>query len=154
LGTFLFLGPVYSLLFPLAILYILNLKCIEIYNDKIIRKVAVKWLPPFETVLQFRLNELKFKVFGKSYGSYAIVFYNSNKDFYVSLLLGVLFLSILHKKVINISINTNNPSFGFISDEKSDMLKLIDFLIENCKREKDKERLEKLREEVSAWKNK
>jgi len=38
--------------------------------------------------------------------------------------------------------------------KKSDMLKLIDFLIENCKREEDKERLEKLREEVSAWKNK
>jgi hypothetical protein len=146
-----FLGPIYSLVFPLLILYILNLKCIEIYNSKIIQKVAVKWLPPFETVLQFRLNELKFRVFDKSYGSYTIVFYNSNKDIYVFLLLGVLFLSILYKKVINIRIN---PSFGLISDEKSSMLKLIDILIENCKRKEDKERLEKLRKEVLAWKNK
>ncbi len=127
-----FLCPVFSLLVSLLILYILNLKCIEIYNDKIIRKVAVKWLFPFGKVLQFRLNELKFRVFDRS-GVYTIVFYNSNK-------------------AIEIVIDTS--LFGFISYEKSDMLKLIDFLIENCKREEDKEVLEKLREEVSAWKNK
>jgi len=120
------------LLVSLLILYILNLKCIEIYNDKIIRKVAVKWLFPFGKVLQFRLNELKFRVFDRS-GVYTIVFYNSNK-------------------AIEIIIDTS--LFGFISYEKSDMLKLIDILIENCKREEDKEVLEKLRKEVSAWKNK
>jgi len=54
------------------------------------------------------------------------------------------------RKYINISIN---PSFGLISDEKSDMLELIDILIENCKKEKDKERLKKLKKEVLAWKN-
>ena len=147
---FYFLGPVYSLLFLLLILNILNLRCIEIYNSKIIQKVAVKWLPPFERVIRFRLNEMKFKVFYNYSRSYIIVFHNFNKDIYVFFIFifsFLFFLDALYKKIICININ---PSFY----EKSDMLKLIDFLIENCKREEDKERLEKLRKEVSAWKNK
>jgi hypothetical protein len=154
--TYLF-GPFFSYVLLLGTIYVINEGCIEIYNSKIIQKVFVKWLPPFERVIYFRPNEMKFKVIYEGNGYYLIAFYNSDKDFKIFLFLRRIFHGALYKKVIYISINPSLKLFGLFylyKYEKSGLLKLIDILIENCKSENDKEILEKLRKEVLAWKDK
>jgi hypothetical protein len=149
-------GPFFSYLFLLITIHGINERCVEIYSDKIIQRVFVKWLPPFERIIYFKPSEMKFKVIYDN-GYYCTVFYNSDKDLEVFLFLRMIFHSWLYKKVICIGTNPPVKLFGLFylyKYEKSELLKLIDILMENCKNENDKEMLEKLRKEVLAWKNK
>jgi hypothetical protein len=147
-------GPFFSYIFLLRTIHIINYRYVEIYSDKIIQRVFVKWLPPFERVIHFKPNEMKFKVIYNN-GSYSIAFYNSDKDLEVFLSLAKILHGSLYKKVICIGINPSLKLFKIFHlrhYEKSKILKLIDILMENCKSENDKQLLEKLKQKVLAWK--
>jgi hypothetical protein len=147
-------GPFFSYIFLLGTIHIINYRYVEIYNNKIIQRVFIKWLPPFERVIHFKPNEMKFKIIHNN-GNYCIAFYNSDKDLEVFLSLAKILHSPLYKKVICIGINPSLKLFKLFHlryYEKSKILKLIDILMENCKDENDKQLLEKLKQEVLAWK--
>jgi hypothetical protein len=150
-------GPFFSYLFLLITIHGANARYIEIYNNKIIQRVFIKWLPPFEKVVHFKPDEMKFKIIYYNKGYYCIAFYNSDKDLEVFLSLEKILHSPLYKKVICIGINPSLKLFKIFHlryYEKSKLLKLIDILMENCKNENDKQLLEKLKQEVLAWKDK
>jgi hypothetical protein len=105
-------GPFFSYLFLLLTIFAINKGYIEIYNSKIIQRVFVKWLPPFERVIYFKPNEMKFKVIYEN-GYYNIFFYNSDKELKVFLFLARIIHSLLYKKVICIGLIPHLNCLGY-----------------------------------------
>jgi hypothetical protein len=133
-------------------LALFNLKYIQIYKNKIIQKSFIKWLPPFDKVVNIDQENLKIKI-SYSFSTYHIVFTEHNFPLVGSFLLNNSYCNFFYPKTIHIFFNIERKSFSTCSS-KDEALKFIDLLLEKIKESEDREKLEKLKQEVLAWKGK
>jgi hypothetical protein len=131
-------------------LALFNLKYIQVYKNKIIQKSFIKWLPPFDKVVNLDQENLKIKI-SYSFSTYHIVFTEHNFPLVGSFLLNNSYCNFFYPKTIHTFFDIERKSFSTCSS-KDEALKFADFLLEIVKEAKDREKLEKLKQEVLKWK--
>jgi uncharacterized membrane protein len=140
-------GSIASLNLSLALF---NLKYIQVYKNKIILNTFIKWLPPFDRSINLDQRNLKIKISFDS-SAYHIVFTERNYLLSGSFLFNIFYYNFFYPKTIHIFFNIKWKSLS-TSSSRSEILKFLDFLLERIRETKDKERLEKLKQEVLEWK--
>jgi uncharacterized membrane protein len=131
-------------------LALFNLKYIQVYKNKIIQKSFIKWLPPFDKSIDLDQKNLKIKISFDS-SAYHIVFTERNYLLAGSFLFNISYCNFFYPKAIHMFFNIKWKSLSTCSS-KYEALKFVDFLLEVVKEAKDKEKLEKLKQEVLKWK--
>jgi uncharacterized membrane protein len=132
-------------------LALFNLKYIQVYKDKIIQKSFIKWLPPFDKSINLDQKNLKIKISFDS-SAYHIVFTERNYLLVGSFLFNISYCNFFYPKAIHMFFNIKWKSLSTCSS-RDKILKFIDFLLERIKETKDREKLEKLKQEVLKWDN-
>jgi hypothetical protein len=127
-----------------------NLKYIQVYKNKIIQKSFIKWLPPFDKSIDLDQKNLKIKISFDS-SAYHIVFTERNYLLAGSFLFNISYCNFFYPKAIHMFFNIKWKSLSTCSS-KYEALKFIDFLLEKVKEIKDREKLEKLKQDVLKWK--
>jgi hypothetical protein len=132
-------------------LALFNLKYIQVYKNKIIQKSFIKWLPPFDKSIDLDQKNLKIKISFDS-SAYHIVFTERNYLLAGSFLFNISYCNFFYPKAIHMFFNIKWKSLSTCSS-RDKILKFIDFLLERIKETKDREKLEKLKQEVLKWGN-
>jgi len=140
-------GSISLLNFSLALF---NLKYIQVYKNKIIQKSFIKWLPPFDRSIDLDQKNLKIKI-SSGFSTYHIVFTERNYLLAGSFLFSVSYYNFFYPKTIHVFFDIKRKSLSTCSS-KDEALKFADFLLEIVKEAKDREKLEKLKQEVLKWK--
>jgi hypothetical protein len=148
--TLLILGIPASIFYSGLSLALFNLKYIQVYKNKIIQKSFIKWLPPFDKSIDLDQENLKIKI---SYGfsTYHIVFTEHNYPLVGSFLSSTSYCNFFYPKTIHVFFDIERKSLSTCSS-KYEALKFADFLLEIVKEAKDREKLEKLKQELLKWK--
>jgi hypothetical protein len=117
--------------------------------NKIIQKSFIKWLPPFDKVVNLDQENLKIKI-SFNHPMYYIILTECNCSSFKNLF-RVYYCKFFCPKKISINLDIERKSLNSCSS-KSKILNFIDLLLEKIKDTEDKEKLEKLKQEVLKWK--
>jgi len=142
---FLVMGIPGSIMFVLGLVYYINLKCIEVYKDRVVQRARIGWLPPFNQAFEYKPEQIK--VYYDSM-MYHIVF-SKGKNIRSSFIFQLLHFSIACKGIIRFFAN---KSWGYIFYRKDEVLALINFLLEKIEDKENIKKLEKFKGEVLKWK--
>jgi len=143
---FLTMGIPGSILFVLGLMYFINLQRIEVYKDRVVQRVRIGWLPPFNQAFEYKPEQIK--VYYDSM-VYHIVF-SKVKNICSSFIFQLLHFSIACNGIIRFFTNKSQKySFFYRKDE---VLALINFLLENIEDRENIKKLEKFKGEVLKWK--
>jgi len=149
LPFFLIMGIPGSIMCVCVLVYQINFKRIEVYKDKVVQRVHIGWLPPFNQAFEYKPEQIKVYKSGLMWiGVYFIVF-SKNKGICSSSIFQELYLSIFCKDVIRFSTNKFQISSPYRKDE---VLALINFLLEKIEDRENIKKLEKFKGEVLKWK--
>jgi hypothetical protein len=145
------LGIPASITYSSLSLALFNLKYIQVYKNKIIQKSFIKWLPPFDKSIDLDQKNLKIKI-SSGFSIYHIVFTERNYLLAGNFLFSISYYNFFYPKTIHVFFDIKRKSLSTCSS-KDEALKFIDFLLERIKETKDREKLEKLKQEVLKWDN-
>ena len=153
---YLIFGPPGSILLILVSLRFLNFKCIEVYKDKIVQRVRIGWLPPFNRSIDYEPKKIKIDLDVQPGvdDRFQYIIFRSKANHMCSRKYGLLFylyLEFLCKNIICVGFGKRHARFFY---NINDILKFLDFLIENVEDDGNRKKLQKFREEVLQWENK